>query len=225
MLAAAFYPRFVLVRFSDFKTNEYRNLLGGAAFEPHEENPMLGFRGAARYIDPAYTPAFALECAALSIVRSQMGLTNVQVMVPFVRTVDEARACKQLIRQHLPDPELKLYMMVEVPSNVLLIEDFSNYVDGFSIGSNDLTQLTLGVDRDSTKLAGLFNENDPAVQKLLIQALKGAHRMNKPIGVCGQGPSDHPELALFLIEHGITSISLNSDAVLPFLNKLSSLAK
>ena len=223
MIAAAFYPRKVIVRLSDLKSNEYRSLLGGIYFEPEEENPMLGFRGASRYCNPAYRDAFALECAALKKVREAMGLTNVVIMVPFVRTMAEADAVRdELARNGLVRGEkvLALYMMVEIPSNVLLIEEFAQRFDGFSIGSNDLTQLTLGVDRDSQLLADLFDERDPAVKKMVYLAIEGAHKLGKTIGICGQAPSDYPEFADFLIERGIDSLSLNPDAVLPFLARL-----
>lgn len=220
LIAAAFYPRKVIVRLSDFKTNEYKNLIGGSFFESQEENPMLGFRGASRYYDPRYQDAFALECAALAKVRTAMGLTNVAIMVPFVRTVGQAQKVEQVLKEHnlvRGDNGLEIVMMVEVPSNVLLIDQFSLYFDGFSIGSNDLTQLTLGVDRDSDQLAALFDERDPAVQKMMIMAIEGARKNNRFIGICGQAPSDYPELADFLIKAGISSISLNKDAVMPFL--------
>lgn len=219
MIAAAFYPRNVIVRLSDFKTNEYRNLLGGEFFESQEANPMLGFRGASRYTHEQYREAFALECEALVTVRKNMGLDNVSVMVPFVRTIAEAqRTIAALHDAGLTSGDgLSLVMMCEVPSNVLLIEEFSALFDGFSIGSNDLTQLILGVDRDSAQLAEIFDERDPAVKKMIVSAIEGAHRNNRFIGICGQGPSDYPELAQFLIEHKIDSISLNPDSVLPFL--------
>lgn len=219
MIAAAFYPRQVVVRLSDFKTNEYRNLIGGKYFEPEEENPMLGWRGAARYYHENYREAFALECAALKKVREVMGLTNITVMVPFVRTVTEGQRVLDEMAKHglKRGKELKIIMMCEIPSNVVLIEEFSTIFDGFSIGSNDLTQLTLGVDRDSALLATLFDERDQAVKKMITLALQGAKLAGKPIGICGQAPSDFPEVAEFLLKQGITSISLNPDSVLPFL--------
>ena len=222
VIAAAFHPRPVIVRLSDFKTNEYRQLLGGSAFEPIEENPMLGFRGAARYVHPLYREAFALECAAIKRVREQMGLKNVIVMVPFVRTVGEAEQVVKTVAANglvQGEDELMLYMMCEIPSNVILMDAFSKIFDGFSIGSNDLTQLTLGVDRDSQLLAGAFDERDPAVQEMLRRAIEGASANGKPIGLCGQAPSDHFELGQQLIDWGITSLSLNSDAVIPFLQR------
>lgn len=219
MIAAAFYPRPVIVRLSDFKSNEYRDLLGGEYFEPHEENPMLGWRGASRYTTPSYEAAFALECAALKKVRD-MGFTNMKIMVPFVRTVAEAeKTCKVLAQHGLERGKdgLELLMMVEIPSNVLLLEKFAHHFDGFSIGSNDLTQLTLGVDRDSGLLTHLFDERDEAVQLLLAMAIEKAHAAKKYIGICGQAPSDYPEIAEFLIAHKIDSISLNKDVVLSFV--------
>lgn len=218
-IAAAFYPRPVIVRLSDFKSNEYRDLLGGEYFEPHEENPMLGWRGASRYTTSAYEAAFALECAALKKVR-EMGFKNMKIMVPFVRTVAEAeKTCKVLTQHGLERGKdgLELLMMVEIPSNVLLLEKFAHYFDGFSIGSNDLTQLTLGVDRDSGLLTHLFDERDEAVQLMLAMAIQKAHAAKKYIGICGQAPSDYPEIAEFLIARKIDSISLNKDAVMPFI--------
>lgn len=223
MIAAAFYPRKVIVRFSDFKTNEYRHLLGGSFFEPVEENPMLGFRGASRYCHPAYREAFALECAALKKVREIMGLSNVVIMLPFVRTVAEADGVLIEMSSNglrRGEHDLQVYMMVEIPSNVILLDEFAQRFDGFSIGSNDLTQLTLGVDRDSELLAPLFDERDCAVKKMITLSIQAAHKHTKPIGICGQAPSDYPEFVDFLIEQGIDSISLNSDAVLPFLLRL-----
>lgn len=220
MIAAAFYPRPVIVRFSDFKSNEYRNLIGGTFFEPEEENPMLGLRGAARYYHEQYAPAFALECAALKKARDVMGFDNITLMVPFVRTVQEGSAVIELLRSHgleRGENDLRIIMMCEIPSNVLLIDQFSTIFDGFSIGSNDLTQLTLGVDRDSHLLADLFDERDPAVKKMLAMAIAGAHASNKPIGICGQAPSDYPDFAQWLIDQRIDSISLNPDSVIPFL--------
>lgn len=223
-IAAAFYPRQVIVRFSDFKTNEYHDLLGGSFFEPNESNPMLGLRGASRYYNPLYEPAFALECAAIKKARLEMGLVNIAVMVPFVRTVDEAWRVITLMKKNglvQGDKDLKVIMMVEIPSNVLLIDDFCKLFDGFSIGSNDLTQMTLAIDRDSALLAPLFDERDKAVKKMCSMAIDGAKLHKKPIGICGQAPSDYPEFAQFLIEQGVSSLSLNADSVLPFLMKYS----
>lgn len=220
-IAASFYPRPVLVRFSDFKSNEYKNLLGGADFEPSEENPMMGLRGASRYYHELYAPAFELECKALLHVRQKMGLHNVNAMVPFVRTIKEAEKIVALLKAHglvSKRDGLELFMMCEIPSNVLLIDQFAQYFDGFSIGSNDLTQTTLSVDRDSGLLAHLFDERDEAVTKMLSLAIHGAHYAAKPIGICGQAPSDYPEIAQFLMDEGIDSISLNPDSVLPFLS-------
>lgn len=219
MIAAAFYPRPVIVRLSDFKSNEYRNLLGGIYFEPVEENPMIGFRGASRYYHERYKQAFALECQALLRVRKTMGLKNVKVMIPFVRTVQEAQAVIAEMASHgliSGDDGLELVMMCEIPSNVIMIDEFSNYFDGFSIGSNDLTQLVLGVDRDSVLLAPLFDERNEAVKKMMAMAIEGAHKKNRYIGICGQAPSDYPEIAEFLIHKGVDSLSLNADSVVPF---------
>jgi pyruvate,water dikinase len=222
LLAAAFYPKPVIVRLSDFKTNEYRNLIGGQYFESVEENPMLGFRGASRYCHEQYKEAFALECAALLKVRHDMGFKNVEIMVPFVRTTGEAHAVLVSMQAHglkRGVDGLRIIMMCEIPSNVLLIDDFAKIFDGFSIGSNDLTQLTLGVDRDSALVAPLFDERDPAVKKLLVMAVEGAKRNNVYSGICGQAPSDYPEIAELLIQAGIDSLSLNADAILPFLQR------
>lgn len=219
-IAAAFYPRPVLVRTSDFKTNEYRNLIGGSYFEPIEENPMIGFRGASRYYNERYKEAFALECAALKKVYYQMGLSNLEIMLPFVRTVHEAKqVCAEMASHGLERGKdgLKMIMMCEIPSNVMLIDEFSPYFDGFSIGSNDLTQLTLGVDRDSELLSTMFDERDPAVKKMMALAIEGAKRNKRSSGICGQAPSDYPEIAQFLLGQGIDSISLNTDSVISFL--------
>jgi len=219
-IAAAFYPKPVIVRLSDFKSNEYRNLIGGIYFEPEEENPMLGWRGASRYYHENYREAFALECSAIKKVREEIGLSNVKVMVPFVRTVDEAKRVLQELEKNgvvRGENNLEIVMMCEIPSNAILIDQFCNLFDGFSIGSNDLTQLTLGVDRDSDILAPLFDERDEAVKKMMAMAIEGAKKAQRYIGICGQAPSDLPEIAKFLIEHGITSISLNSDAIAQFL--------
>ncbi len=217
-IAAAFWPKPVIVRLSDFKSNEYRKLLGGENYEPEEENPMLGFRGAARYVSADFGEAFALECQALKFVREEMGLTNVQVMVPFVRTLGQAAKVVDLLAQNglkRGECDLKVIMMCEVPSNAILADEFLQYFDGFSIGSNDLTQLTLGLDRDSglELLAADFDERDPAVKALLSKAIDACKRQNKYIGICGQGPSDHPDFAKWLMSQGIASISLNPDCV------------
>ncbi|MEW6353465.1 MAG: phosphoenolpyruvate synthase [Pseudomonadota bacterium] len=216
-IAAAFYPKPVIVRLSDFKSNEYASLIGGAPFEPKEENPMLGFRGAARYTHPAYAEGFALECRALKRVRADMGLTNVCIMVPFCRRVEEAeRVLAELAKHGLRRGEqgLEIYVMCEIPNNVLRIDDFARLFDGFSIGSNDLTQLTLGVDRDSALVAFDFDERDPGVLELLRLTVEGAHRNQRHAGICGQAPSDYPEIAAYLVRAGIDSMSLNPDAVL-----------
>ena len=218
-IAAAFWPKPVIVRLSDFKSNEYRKLIGGSRYEPEEENPMLGFRGAARYISKDFGEAFAMECEAIRRVRTDMGLTNVQVMVPFVRTLKQAERVTQLLAQHglkRGENELKIIMMCEVPSNAILANEFLQFFDGFSIGSNDLTQLTLGLDRDSglELLAADFDERDPAVKVLLKQAIAACKAQGKYVGICGQGPSDHPDFAHWLADEGIHSISLNPDSVI-----------
>jgi pyruvate,water dikinase len=218
-IAAAFWPKPVIVRLSDFKSNEYRKLVGGSRYEPEEENPMLGFRGAARYVSEDFREAFAMECEALKRVREDMGLTNVQVMVPFVRTLAQAKRVTELLADKglkRGENDLKLIMMCEIPSNAVLANDFLQYFDGFSIGSNDLTQLTLGLDRDSglELLAKDFDERDPAVKALLSMAIAACKAQGKYVGICGQGPSDHPDFAQWLQAEGINSISLNPDSVI-----------
>ncbi len=216
-LAAAFWPKKVIVRLSDFKSNEYANLIGGKLYEPTEENPMLGFRGASRYISESFRDCFELECRAMKRVRDVMGLTNVELMVPFVRTVNEAAQVVSLLEDYglkRGENGLRLIMMCELPSNALLADEFLQYFDGFSIGSNDMTQLTLGLDRDSGVIAHLFDERDPAVKKLLSMAIQACLKADKYIGICGQGPSDHPDLARWLMDQGIESVSLNPDSVL-----------
>ncbi len=215
-ISAAFYPKEVIVRFSDFKSNEYANLIGGQLYEPHEENPMIGFRGASRYIRESFHDCFALECEAIVRVRRDMGLTNTQIMLPFVRTVKEAADLIELLKsfnlirkQH----DLKIYMMCEIPSNAILAEAFLEHFDGFSIGSNDLTQLTLGLDRDSELIADLFDERNEAVKALLHRAISACRKAGKYVGICGQGPSDHPDLAKWLMNEGISSISLTPDTI------------
>jgi pyruvate,water dikinase len=201
---------------SDFKSNEYANLIGGTQFEPDEENPMIGFRGASRYISPEFQECFRLECRALKKVRDEMGLTNVWIMIPFVRTVEEGRQVVELLEQNgLKKGEngLKVIMMCEIPSNAVLADQFLEVFDGFSIGSNDLTQLTLGLDRDSGLVADLFDERNPAVKAMLHMAIQSARKAGKYVGICGQGPSDHPDLARWLMEEGIESVSLNPDSV------------
>jgi pyruvate,water dikinase len=206
----------VIVRLSDFKTNEYANLVGGSRYEPHEENPMLGFRGASRFIDPTFRACFELECRALRRVREEMGLANVQIMVPFVRTLAEARAVSELLAANglrRGPGGIKLIMMCELPSNALLAEKYLEYFDGMSIGSNDMTQLTLGLDRDSGVVAHLFDERDEAVKAMMSMAIQACRRAGKYVGICGQGPSDHADLAQWLVDQGIESISLNPDTV------------
>jgi pyruvate,water dikinase len=216
-LAAAFAPEKVIVRTSDFKSNEYAHLIGGTIFEPEEENPMLGYRGASRYISDDFKPCFELECRAIKQVRDEMGLKNVEIMIPFVRTLTEARAVQELLKENglvRGVDDFRVIMMCELPSNVILAQEFLEYFDGFSIGSNDLTQLTLGLDRDSGLVAAAFDERDPAVMKLLQQAIQACKTAGKYVGICGQGPSDHPDLAKWLLEQGIESMSLNPDSVI-----------
>jgi pyruvate,water dikinase len=215
-IAAAFYPEPVIVRMSDFKSNEYANLIGGGTYEPHEENPMLGFRGASRYVEESFRPCFELECRALKHVREDMGLTNVEIMVPFVRTVDEAQEVVRLLGENglrRGEHGLRLIMMCEIPSNALLADQFLEHFDGMSIGSNDMTQLVLGLDRDSAIIADLFDERNDAVKAVLSMAIQACKRHDKYIGICGQGPSDHPDLAKWLLDEGIESMSLNPDTV------------
>ncbi|MGB8435857.1 MAG: phosphoenolpyruvate synthase [Burkholderiales bacterium] len=215
-IAAAFWPKPVIVRLSDFKSNEYRKLIGGATYEPEEENPMLGFRGASRYIAESFRECFVMECEAMKRVRNDMGLVNVELMVPFVRTVTEARQVMELLAERglrRGENGLKVVMMCELPSNVILADAFLEHFDGFSIGSNDLTQLTLGLDRDSELVAGAFDERDPAVEAMLRMAIRACRKAGKYVGICGQGPSDHPDLARWLVAEGIESMSLNPDTV------------
>ena len=216
-IAAAFYPKDVIVRMSDFKTNEYATLVGGKNFEPHEENPMIGWRGASRYYDPEYVEGFKLECEALKKVRNFMGLTNLKVMIPFCRTVEEGKkVLAQMEKFGLKRGENKLevYVMCEIPSNVILASEFSKIFDGFSIGSNDLTQLTLGVDRDSMKVAHIYDERNEAVKELIRIVIAKAHIAKRKVGICGQAPSDFLDFAEFLVREKIDSISLNSDTVI-----------
>ena len=227
-IAAAFYPKPVVVRLSDFKSNEYRSLLGGRAFEAEEENPMIGFRGASRYAHPAYAEGFALECAAMRRVRNQMGLTNVKLMIPFCRRVEEGERVLHAMAEHGLErgkDGLEIYVMCEIPNNVLLIDDFARIFDGFSIGSNDLTQLTLGVDRDSELVSFDFDERDRGVLKMLRLAVEGAKRNHRYVGICGQAPSDYPEIAEYLVELGIDSISLNADTVVATTRRIVELEK
>jgi pyruvate,water dikinase len=223
-IAAAFYPKPVIVRLSDFKSNEYANLLGGKKFEPKEENPMLGWRGASRYYDERYREGFALECRAMKQVRDQMGLTNVILMVPFCRTPAEGRRVLAEMAKHglvRGENGLQVYVMCELPSNVQLADEFCEVFDGFSIGSNDLTQLTLGLDRDSELVAHLFDERDEAVKRMIAKAISTVKQRDRKIGICGQAPSDYPEFARFLVEEGIDSISLNPDSVLKTLLEIA----
>ena len=229
-IAAAFWPKPVIVRLSDFKSNEYRKLIGGSRYEPEEENPMLGFRGASRYVSATFADCFEMECRAMKRVREDMGLTNVQLMIPFVRTVKEGARVIELLEKHglkrgeggAPDGTgaLKVVMMCELPSNAILADEFLQHFDGFSIGSNDMTQLTLGMDRDSGLVAEGFDERDPAVKALLARAIEAARKAGKYVGICGQGPSDHPDMAEWLVEQGITSISLNPDTVVSTWQRL-----
>ncbi|WP_372919884.1 phosphoenolpyruvate synthase [Salegentibacter sp.] len=224
VMAAAFYPKEVIVRMSDFKSNEYANLIGGKQFEPEEENPMLGFRGAARYYHPFYKDGFELECKAIKKLREEMGLTNVKVMIPFCRTLEEGRNVVGLMKKFglvQGENDLEIYMMVEIPSNVILAEEFAQIFDGFSIGSNDLTQLTLGVDRDSEVMADIFDENNAAAKKTISTAIKKANKAGVKIGLCGQAPSDFPEYAAFLVREGINSISFNPDALLKGIENIN----
>ncbi|MBS4769257.1 MAG: phosphoenolpyruvate synthase, partial [Burkholderiales bacterium] len=223
-IGAAFWPKKVIVRMSDFKSNEYRKLVGGKQYEPEEENPMLGFRGASRYVSDDFKECFAMECEALKKVRDEMGLTNVEIMIPFVRTLREAKEVNDRLEEHglkRGKNGLRLNMMCEIPSNAVLADQFLEYFDGFSIGSNDLTQLTLGLDRDSGLIAHFFDERDPAVKKLLSMAIKACREKGAYVGICGQGPSDHPDLAQWLMEEGIESISLNPDTVVNTWRKLA----
>ncbi|MFT3822263.1 MAG: phosphoenolpyruvate synthase [Chitinophagaceae bacterium] len=222
-IAAAFFPHTVIVRFSDFKSNEYANLLGGKYFEPHEENPMIGWRGASRYYDNLFKKAFMLECNAISHVREKMGLHNVAVMIPFCRTVNELVEVKKIMKKgglERGKKGLQLYLMAEVPSNIIMAEDFARHIDGFSIGSNDLTQLTLGLDRDSAVVAHLYDERNPAVKRMIKMLIDTAKSVNVKVGICGQGPSDHPDFAQFLVEAGIDSISVTPDSIIKTIRSI-----
>lgn len=226
-IAAAFWPKKVIVRLSDFKSNEYKKLIGGTRYEPDEENPMLGFRGAARYLADDFAESFEMECTAMKRVRNDMGLTNVEIMIPFVRTLAQAAKVVALLEKNglkRGENGLRLIMMCEVPSNAILADEFLEYFDGFSIGSNDLTQLTLGLDRDSgmALLAADFDERDPAVKALLSRAISACLKAGKYVGICGQGPSDHPDFAEWLLQEGIESISLNPDSVIDTWKQLAS---
>lgn len=223
-IAAAFYPKEVIVRTSDFKSNEYANLIGGKQFEPVESNPMIGFRGASRYYHPKYKDAFEQECKALKMVREEMGMENIKIMIPFCRTLKEAHKVVELLENNglkRGENALQLYMMTEIPNNVILAEEFAHYFDGFSIGSNDLTQLTLGVDRDSQLLSDIFDINDPGVKKMIAMLIASAHKTHTKIGLCGQAPSDYPEFAQFLVEQGIHSISFNPDALISGIKNMN----
>jgi pyruvate,water dikinase len=223
MIAAAFYPRDVIVRLSDFKTNEYANLIGGRRYEPVEENPMLGFRGASRYYNDRYRAGFELECRAMKKVRDEMGLTNLKLMVPFCRTVEEGRKVIAEMEKHglrRGERGLEVYVMCEIPSNVILAEEFADVFDGFSIGSNDLTQLVLGVDRDSEIVADIFDERNAAVKSMIAHVIAVARQKHRKIGICGQAPSDYPDFAQFLVKEKIDSISLNPDSVLRTLSSI-----
>jgi pyruvate, water dikinase len=229
-IAAGFYPNEVIVRFSDFRTNEYANLLGGYLYEPEERNPMIGWRGASRYYDARFKPAFGLECQAIKKIRDVMGLTNVNVMVPFCRTPEEGRKVIEAMEEFglkRGENGLDVYVMCEIPSNVILADEFADVFDGFSIGSNDLTQLTLGLDRDSELVAGLFDERNEAVKRLIKQVIDAAHshRPRRKIGICGQAPSDFPEFADYLVECGIDSMSLNPDVILATRLKIAEVEK
>jgi pyruvate,water dikinase len=222
-IAAAFYPKDVIVRMSDFKSNEYANLVGGAGFEPTEENPMIGFRGASRYYNERYRDGFKLECEAMKVVRNEMGFDNVKLMIPFCRTVEEGKKVIQLMKDYgliQGENKLEIYVMCEIPSNVILADQFAEVFDGFSIGSNDLTQLTLGIDRDSSIISGLFDENNEAIKMSIQSVIQKVKAKHKKIGICGQGPSDSPEFAKFLVELGIDSISFNPDAYLKGLQNV-----
>jgi pyruvate, water dikinase len=227
-LAAAFAPHPVIVRMSDFKSNEYANLVAGELYEPHEENPMIGYRGASRYLSADFADCFAMECEALKYVRDEMGLTNVKIMIPFVRTLTEAEGVIDLLARHglrRGVNELQVIMMCELPSNAVIADAFLDHFDGFSIGSNDMTQLTLGIDRDSALVAGGFDERDPAVKHMLSAAITACKKRGKYVGICGQGPSDHPDLAAWLLDQGIESMSLNPDTVVDTWNQLASLSR
>ena len=224
MVACAFYPREVIVRMSDFKTNEYANLIGGKAFEPKEENPMIGFRGASRYYHERYREGFRLECEPMKMVRDETGLDNVKLMIPFCRTVEEGKKVVDVTASHglvRGENKLEIYVMVEIPSNILLAEEFAKIFDGFSIGSNDLTQLTLGIDRDNSIISPLFNEKDEAAKQLIASLIQKAKKAGVKVGLCGQAPSDFPEYAQFLISEGINSISFNPDALLQGIENMN----
>ncbi len=225
-IAASFYPEKVIVRFSDFKTNEYYNLLGGHHFEPKEENPMIGWRGASRYYSEKYKPAFGLECKAIKLVREELGLDNVIVMIPFCRTVEELVRVKEVMKEFglvRGVNDLQLYLMAELPSNIILADEFAKHIDGFSIGSNDLTQLTLGLDRDSSLVAHLYDERNSAVKYMITKLIESAKRNKVKVGICGQGPSDFPDFAQFLVEQDIDSISVTPDSVIKTIKAIAAI--
>jgi pyruvate,water dikinase len=225
MIASAFYPNPVIVRMSDFKSNEYSNLIGGEQFEPREENPMLGFRGASRYCDDRYREGFALECKAMKRVREVIGLTNVKLMIPFCRTLEEADRVLQVMAEYglaRGENGLEIYVMAEIPSNVILADHFADRFDGFSIGSNDLTQLTLGIDRDSGILVESFDEKNESVKRMIRMLLRTAKEKGKKVGICGQAPSDYPDFAEFLVREGIDSLSLNPDSIVDVRRRVAS---
>jgi pyruvate,water dikinase len=227
-IAAAFYPNKVIVRFSDFKSNEYYNLLGGNHFEPDEENPMIGWRGASRYYSDQYKEAFGLECRAIKKVREEMGLKNVVVMIPFCRTVTELTKVHEVMQQYglkRGDEGLELFLMAELPSNVLMADEFAKHIDGFSIGSNDLTQLTLGLDRDSSLVAHIYDERNEAVKRTISMLIETAKKHKVKVGICGQGPSDFPDFAQFLVDQGIDSISVTPDSLVKTVKAISAVEK
>jgi len=227
-IAASQYPYPVIVRMSDFKTNEYANLIGGRQFEPEEENPMLGFRGASRYYNDRYRQGFALECRAMKRAREAMGLDNIVVMIPFCRTLEEADRVLEVMAQDGLERGvngLQVYVMAEIPSNIILAEEFAERFDGFSIGSNDLTQLTLGIDRDSAELKEIFDESNEAVKRMIEELIEKAHRSGTPVGICGEAPSNKPEFAAFLVGAGIDSISLNPDSVVGVKRRVAEVEK
>jgi len=227
-IAAAFYPEKVIVRFSDFKSNEYYNLLGGNHFEPHEENPMIGWRGASRYYSKEYKAAFGMECMAIKKAREEMGLQNVVVMIPFCRTVGELQKVQEVMKEYglvRGEKGLELFLMAEIPSNVLMADEFAKHIDGFSIGSNDLTQLTLGLDRDSSLVAHLYDERNTAVKRMITMLIESAKKNKVKVGICGQGPSDFPDFTQFLVELGIDSISVTPDSVFKTIKAIHQVEK
>jgi pyruvate,water dikinase len=223
-IAATQYPDPVIVRMSDFKTNEYADLIGGELYEPDEANPMLGFRGASRYYSEEYKPGFALECRAIKMAREEIGLDNIKIMIPFCRSLEEADRILEVLSDfglNRGENGLEVYVMIEIPSNVLLAEEFARRFDGFSIGTNDLTQLVLGVDRDSEKLSELFDERNQAVKKIVAMLIEAAHKADCKVGICGQAPSDYPSFAAFLVDEGIDSMSLNPDSIIEIIHRVA----